>query len=86
MWLLLDEILYRCGDFDWVPLLGIWGVIGYAPLLTCWMKRLVVVPMTTLEYNEWWVRRINNNISEPSHENSQSIKEHLRGKLRARRI
>ncbi|MBA0668292.1 hypothetical protein Goklo_001223 [Gossypium klotzschianum] len=28
-----DEILYRCGDFDWVPLLGIWGVVGYAPLL-----------------------------------------------------
>ncbi|MFQ6624709.1 hypothetical protein Gotur_003320 [Gossypium turneri] len=22
-WLLPDEILYRCGDFDWVPLLGI---------------------------------------------------------------
>ncbi|MFQ6661687.1 hypothetical protein Gotur_029759 [Gossypium turneri] len=32
-WMLLDEILYRCGDFDWVPLLGIWGAIGYAPLL-----------------------------------------------------
>ncbi|MFQ6652908.1 hypothetical protein Gotur_024562 [Gossypium turneri] len=32
-WLLLDEILYRCGDFDWAPLLGIWGAIGYAPLL-----------------------------------------------------
>ncbi|KAA3484951.1 golgin subfamily A member 5-like [Gossypium australe] len=28
-----DEILYRCGDFDWVPLLEIWGAIGYAPLL-----------------------------------------------------
>ncbi|MBA0654264.1 hypothetical protein Goklo_021301 [Gossypium klotzschianum] len=28
-----NEILYRCGDFDWVPLLGIWGAIGYAPLL-----------------------------------------------------
>ncbi|MBA0880099.1 hypothetical protein Goshw_012015 [Gossypium schwendimanii] len=28
-WLLPDEILYQCGDFDWVPLLG----IGYAPLL-----------------------------------------------------
>ncbi|MBA0770844.1 hypothetical protein Gotri_019414, partial [Gossypium trilobum] len=28
-----DEILYRCGDFDYVPLLGIWGAIGYAPLL-----------------------------------------------------
>lgn len=31
--MLSDEILYRCGDFDWVPLLGIWGAIGYAPLL-----------------------------------------------------
>ncbi|MBA0818896.1 hypothetical protein Gohar_019743, partial [Gossypium harknessii] len=32
-WLVPDEILYRCGDFDWVPLLGIWGAVGYAPLL-----------------------------------------------------
>ncbi|MBA0635694.1 hypothetical protein Godav_022174, partial [Gossypium davidsonii] len=32
-WLLPDEILYRCGNFDWVPLLGIWGAIGYAPFL-----------------------------------------------------
>ncbi|MBA0765906.1 hypothetical protein Gotri_015011, partial [Gossypium trilobum] len=32
-YMLPDEILYRCGDFDWVPLLGIWGAIGYAPLL-----------------------------------------------------
>ncbi|MFQ6621728.1 hypothetical protein Gotur_002689 [Gossypium turneri] len=32
-WLLLDEVLYRCGDFDWVPLLRIWGSVGYAPLL-----------------------------------------------------
>ncbi|MBA0873430.1 hypothetical protein Goshw_002082 [Gossypium schwendimanii] len=23
-----DEILYQCGDFDWVPLLGIWGAVG----------------------------------------------------------
>ncbi|MFQ6657360.1 hypothetical protein Gotur_027078, partial [Gossypium turneri] len=29
----MDEILYRCGNFDWVPLLGIWGAVGYAPLL-----------------------------------------------------
>ncbi|MBA0877761.1 hypothetical protein Goshw_012338 [Gossypium schwendimanii] len=28
-----NEILYRCGDFDWVPLLEIWGAIGYTPLL-----------------------------------------------------
>ncbi|MFQ6665031.1 hypothetical protein Gotur_031921, partial [Gossypium turneri] len=32
-WMLPDEILYRYGDFDWVPLLGIWGAIGYTPLL-----------------------------------------------------
>ncbi|MFQ6657370.1 hypothetical protein Gotur_027082, partial [Gossypium turneri] len=32
-WLLPGEILYRCGDFDWVPLIGIWGAVGYAPLL-----------------------------------------------------
>ncbi|KAL1152277.1 hypothetical protein V6Z11_A09G096900 [Gossypium hirsutum] len=32
-WLIPDEILYRCGDFDWVPLAGIWGAIGYAPLM-----------------------------------------------------
>ncbi|KAG8480468.1 hypothetical protein CXB51_024692 [Gossypium anomalum] len=29
-----DEILYRCGDYNWVPLLGIWGATGYTPLLT----------------------------------------------------
>ncbi|MBA0635727.1 hypothetical protein Godav_024429, partial [Gossypium davidsonii] len=32
-WLLSDETLYRCGNFDWDPLLGIWGAIGYAPLM-----------------------------------------------------
>ncbi|MFQ6656119.1 hypothetical protein Gotur_026368 [Gossypium turneri] len=29
----MNEILYRCGNFDWVPLLRIWGAVGYAPLL-----------------------------------------------------
>ncbi|KAL1178297.1 hypothetical protein V6Z11_A03G087700 [Gossypium hirsutum] len=32
-WLIPDEILYRCGDFDWVPLAEKWGAIGYAPLM-----------------------------------------------------
>ncbi|MBA0879789.1 hypothetical protein Goshw_029421 [Gossypium schwendimanii] len=119
-WLLPDKILYRCGDFDWVPLLGIWGAVGYTPLLvlrqygsrqfvpatqglaecefsyngdgykkkvremssawnqTRWMKSLVVGPMTTHEYDESWVTRINDNIPRPSSENSQSIEEHLR--------
>ncbi|KAL1112501.1 hypothetical protein V6Z11_D02G130300 [Gossypium hirsutum] len=118
-WLLPDEILYRCGNFDWVTLLGIWRAVGYASLLvlrkyksrqfipatqgiadcefsyrddgyrkkiqdmsSAWKqtrrKRLVVGPMTTPEYNEWWVRRINDNIPKISQENSQSIEEYLR--------
>ncbi|KAG8503564.1 hypothetical protein CXB51_001540 [Gossypium anomalum] len=32
-WMIPGEILYRYGNFNWVPLLGIWGAIGYAPLL-----------------------------------------------------
>ncbi|MFQ6667690.1 hypothetical protein Gotur_033618, partial [Gossypium turneri] len=32
-WWIPDGILYCCGSFDWVPLLGIWGAVGYAPLL-----------------------------------------------------
>ncbi|MBA0575977.1 hypothetical protein Golob_023838, partial [Gossypium lobatum] len=31
--MVLDEILYQYGDFDWVSLLRIWGAIGYTPLL-----------------------------------------------------
>ncbi|MBA0656102.1 hypothetical protein Goklo_008495, partial [Gossypium klotzschianum] len=32
-WMILNEILYKYGDFDWVPLLEIWGAVGYSPLL-----------------------------------------------------
>ncbi|KAK5775306.1 hypothetical protein PVK06_043179 [Gossypium arboreum] len=38
-WLVPDEILYRCGNFDWVPLLGIWEAVGYAPLLVLMQYR-----------------------------------------------
>ncbi|MBA0787320.1 hypothetical protein Gotri_025891 [Gossypium trilobum] len=73
-WMLLGKILYRCGNFDWVPLLGIWGAVGYAPFLvlrqyrsSAWnqtrrMKRLAVGPVTTPEYIKWWGRKINDNI------------------------
>ncbi|MBA0783280.1 hypothetical protein Gotri_001019 [Gossypium trilobum] len=33
--------------------------------------------MTTPEYNEWWVRRINDNTPKQSQGNNQSIEEHL---------
>ncbi|XP_012468736.2 uncharacterized protein LOC105786807 [Gossypium raimondii] len=42
------------------------------------MKRLAVGSMTTSEYHEWWVRRINDNIPKLNQENSQSIEESLR--------
>ncbi|MBA0785791.1 hypothetical protein Gotri_026309, partial [Gossypium trilobum] len=32
-WIVPDKILYRCGNFDWVPLLGIWEAVGYTLLL-----------------------------------------------------
>ncbi|KAG8471622.1 hypothetical protein CXB51_036694 [Gossypium anomalum] len=32
-WIRPSVLLYKCGSQDWVPLLGLWGGIGYAPLL-----------------------------------------------------
>ncbi|MBA0637123.1 hypothetical protein Godav_029698, partial [Gossypium davidsonii] len=76
--MLPDDILYRCGNFDWVPLLGIWGAVGYAPLLnqTQRMKRLAVGSIAAPEYIEWWGRRINDNISGPSQGDSQLTRKH----------
>ncbi|KAL1066749.1 hypothetical protein V6Z11_D12G082100 [Gossypium hirsutum] len=118
-WLIPDGILYRCGSFDWVPLLGIWGAIGYAPLLVlrqynsrqfvlatygyaqceflyqgdnykkkvkeisqAWnqvhkMKRLAVGSMTTLEYDEWRRKRINDNILELNLESVRPMEKYL---------
>ena len=28
-------VFYECEDKMWVPLLGLWGVISYVPLLVC---------------------------------------------------
>ncbi|MFQ6671341.1 hypothetical protein Gotur_035920, partial [Gossypium turneri] len=42
------------------------------------IKRFFVGPMTTPEYNDWWDRRVNDDIPKPSHKNSQPIEEHLR--------
>ena len=32
-WMPRESMLYGCGDNLWVPLLGVWGAINYAPLL-----------------------------------------------------
>ncbi|KAH1055939.1 hypothetical protein J1N35_034004 [Gossypium stocksii] len=114
-----DEILYRCGSFDWVSLLRIWGAVGYAPLLvlrqyrskqfipithglaqyeflykgdsykkrvreisnawnqTCRMKRMDGCLITTLKYNGWLNKRINDNIPKPCLESARSMEEYL---------
>ncbi|KAG8474330.1 hypothetical protein CXB51_034067 [Gossypium anomalum] len=111
-WLVPDEVLYRCGNFDW-------GAVGYAPLLVlrqyrsrqfipvthrlaqfeftyggvnykkkikeisnAWsqirrMKRVVVGPMTTAEYNGWRDRRVNDNIPKLGKEGTRSMQEYL---------
>ncbi|KAK5785749.1 hypothetical protein PVK06_040365 [Gossypium arboreum] len=46
-WMIPDEILYRCGDFDWVLLFGIWGAVGYVLLLVLRQHRSrQFIPMT----------------------------------------
>ncbi|XP_016669976.1 uncharacterized protein [Gossypium hirsutum] len=46
-WMVPDEIMYRCGEFDWVPLLGIWGATVYTPLLALRQyKSRQFLPMT----------------------------------------
>ncbi|KAG8502415.1 hypothetical protein CXB51_000459 [Gossypium anomalum] len=46
-WMVPDKIMYRCGNFEWVPLLGIWGATGYTPLLALRQyKSRQFVPMT----------------------------------------
>ncbi|MBA0638752.1 hypothetical protein Godav_025181 [Gossypium davidsonii] len=32
-WIRPSVLLYKCGNLDWVPLLGLWGRGGYAPLM-----------------------------------------------------
>ena len=32
-WTSRKSVLYGCGDKLWVPLLGLWGIISYTPLL-----------------------------------------------------
>ncbi|MFQ6624672.1 hypothetical protein Gotur_003977, partial [Gossypium turneri] len=47
-----------CGDLDWVPLLGIWGAIDYAPLLVLrqYRSRQFVPTTQGLAQSEFWYR------------------------------
>ncbi|MBA0876007.1 hypothetical protein Goshw_006606 [Gossypium schwendimanii] len=41
------------------------------------MKRLAIEPMVTSEYNEWWSKRVNDNIPKLREEDVRSIEEYL---------
>ena len=34
-WMTLRYMLFSCGNKMWVLLLGLWGVVSYAPILMC---------------------------------------------------
>uniref|UniRef100_A0A9I9E7R3 DUF7745 domain-containing protein n=1 Tax=Cucumis melo TaxID=3656 RepID=A0A9I9E7R3_CUCME len=43
-WMPLNAVIYRCGDFYSVPLLGPWGGVNYTPLLVLryvWLKQFI---------------------------------------------
>ncbi|KAG8491162.1 hypothetical protein CXB51_014312 [Gossypium anomalum] len=67
-WMIPGEILYRCGSFDWVPLLN----------KTCRLKGIAISPTTTPEYIEWRGRRVNDNIPKPNAEGARPVEEYLR--------
>ncbi|KAG8474334.1 hypothetical protein CXB51_034055 [Gossypium anomalum] len=93
-WMIPGENLCRYGSFDWVPLLGIWGAIGYAALLVLrqhglrqfipttygLVQRVAISPATTPGYVEWRGRRINDNIPRPSMEEARPMEEYLQVK------
>ncbi|MBA0613274.1 hypothetical protein Godav_013743, partial [Gossypium davidsonii] len=41
------------------------------------MKRFATNPMTTPKYDWWWGKRVNDNVSMSSQENTRPIEEHL---------
>ncbi|MBA0673259.1 hypothetical protein Goklo_029176 [Gossypium klotzschianum] len=73
-WMLPDEILYRCGDGCKKKI----REMSNAWNQTRRMKRLKVGSIPTLEYIEWWGRRINDNILGLSQGDSQLTRKHFR--------
>ncbi|KAL4280686.1 hypothetical protein GQ457_03G014130 [Hibiscus cannabinus] len=49
-WLGRTKILYKCGDYDYLMLLGVWGGIGCAPLLVSRQFVHVIAGLNTSEF------------------------------------
>ncbi|KAG8501847.1 hypothetical protein CXB51_004742 [Gossypium anomalum] len=60
-WLVPSEVLYQCGNFDWIPLPRIWGVVGYTPLLVLrqYQSRQQFIPATQgLAQSDFSIKKI----------------------------
>ncbi|KAG8474778.1 hypothetical protein CXB51_031701 [Gossypium anomalum] len=91
-WMTPSKILYCCESFDWVPLPGIWGVVGYAPLLVLRQyKAEQFIPATQglaqsdfsykgdhYKKKGWFSKRVNDSIPRLSLEVARSMEENLR--------
>ena len=51
LWFSRKLALYGCGDKLWVPLIGLWGVISYSPLLVLRQYRSKQFILATHELN-----------------------------------
>jgi len=52
-WIIPSSFVYKCGDFEWVPLIGIWGGVGYAPLMALRQFECVQFIPVTRNLDDW---------------------------------
>ncbi|KAG8500646.1 hypothetical protein CXB51_002635 [Gossypium anomalum] len=88
-WLVLSEVLYRCGSFDWGLVQCDFSYKGdhykkrMREISEAWkkpfcMKILTEGSTSTLEYKGWFSRRINDNVPRPILGVARSLEESLR--------
>ncbi|KAE8736046.1 ubiquitin-like-specific protease ESD4-like [Hibiscus syriacus] len=75
-WQIQREFFYKCGDYNWVMLLGLWGGIGYAPLLVIrqYEGRQFVLVTVGLHSSV----RNNENIPLPDQNEDISMEDHIK--------
>ncbi|KAH1107852.1 hypothetical protein J1N35_011620 [Gossypium stocksii] len=87
-WMIPDEILYWYGNFDWVPLLGMWGAVGYGPLLVLRQfrsRQFIPVTEENTRTDQWEKKfhdtRVREDALKKSLLESQNEKERLRARM-----
>ncbi|KAE8685499.1 BTB/POZ domain-containing protein SETH6 [Hibiscus syriacus] len=78
-WQIQREFIYKCGNYNWIMLLGLWGGIGYAPLLVIRQyEAKAAKEMLTPDYEEWRSDRKNENIPLPDQNEDISMEDHIK--------